>query len=154
MSNLNKSQIDEFLGKAHSAAFATVDADGYPYNVPVNFVWQDDKIYIHGRASGTKTTNCEKNSKVGLLIYHMGELEYDPNQERACAVMVHYTSVIIKGNIRRLEDPAEKQKILWDIVKKYTPPLTGASMVDADVAKTSVYEITPTSITGKTYPDE
>lgn len=154
MSNLSKSQIDEFLATAHSAAFATVDENGYPYNVPVNFIWQDDKLYIHGRATGTKTVNCEMNTKVGILIHQMGELEYDPNQERACAVMVHYTSVIIKGDIRRLENPEEKEKILWDIVGKYTPVLAKASMSDADVAKTAVYEITPVSVTGKTYPNK
>lgn len=154
MSSLSKAQIDTFLGKAQSASLATIDSEGYPYNLPVNFIWQDGKIYIHGRIVGTKVSNIEKNSKVGLAIYEMGELDYDPNQEMACEVMVHYDSVVIKGDAKALEDPARKMDILWAIIKKYAPSLEGADMPDEEIAATSVFEITPVSCTGKAYPDK
>lgn len=148
---LTRKQMESLLDQAKTGSLSTLSPSGYPYTLPVHFVRQGDKIYLHGRIAGEKLDNIQANPKVGFLVYQMGGLKYDPEQEAACEVYTEYESVVIRGDARLIEDLEEKKKILWAIVAKYMPDMTEKSMPDGEIRSTAVIEITPAECSGKFY---
>lgn len=44
---LSRERCNEILKKATSGVLSVLDADGYPYGVPLSFAYKDDKLYFH-----------------------------------------------------------------------------------------------------------
>ncbi len=64
----SKDKIVEFLQKEHVGRFASIDKNGFPFIAPMNFVYHDDMIYIHGFPKGEKYDNIKLNSKCGFEV--------------------------------------------------------------------------------------
>ncbi|MEN6592770.1 MAG: pyridoxamine 5'-phosphate oxidase family protein [Methanobacterium sp.] len=70
-------QVREILIKEQVGNIATINQDGYPYVVPVHFIYLDGKIYIHGLRKGQKISNILGNEKVCFDVYSMKGLILD-----------------------------------------------------------------------------
>ena len=147
---LTEEQMDQLLGRASVGRFATLDADGFPYAVPVHFVLWQGKIYLHGLPKGEKLQNLARNNKVCFEADEMLGLLCD-GVENPCDVNTQYNSVILRGTARLLEDPEQKAVILREIVAKYTPHLSQQPIPEGMIRGTGVVEITPVTRTGKYY---
>lgn len=147
---LTKEQIEELLSRGQDCVLATHGGDGYPYAVPMNFVYFNDKIYMHGLPKGQKIDNINRNPKVCVQVHEMEELLYG-DDSGACDVNVKYKSVIILGYAGLLTDFNSKTIILKEIVKKYTPHLSDQILPDNMVNGTGVIEVEIKEITGKYY---
>ncbi|HML04704.1 MAG TPA: pyridoxamine 5'-phosphate oxidase family protein [Methanobacterium sp.] len=145
---LNEEQIKEILVKSQVGHIATINENGYPYVVPVHFVYLDDKIYIHGLAKGQKIDNIMANEKVCFETYFMKGLILD---ESPWNVNTEYKSVVIMGKASIVEGHDLKEAALNKIVEKYTPNLTGIEFPDNVMRGTSVIEIIVEECTGKYY---
>ncbi len=53
----SKEKIKEFLDKEHVGRIASIDENGFPQIIPMNFVFLDDKIYMHSHTRGEKLDN-------------------------------------------------------------------------------------------------
>ena len=51
---LTTEEIKEILSKATSGVLALLGDDDYSYAVPLNFVYDEDKLYFHCAKSGHK----------------------------------------------------------------------------------------------------
>ena len=51
---LNEEQITEILIKSPVGNIATINENGYPYVVPVHFIYYEGKVYFHGLPIGQK----------------------------------------------------------------------------------------------------
>jgi nitroimidazol reductase NimA-like FMN-containing flavoprotein (pyridoxamine 5'-phosphate oxidase superfamily) len=147
---LAKEQIEGLLNKAQVGRIATQNPEGYPYVVPVHFVYHNGKIYIHGLPKGQKIENIINNPKVGFEIDEMLDLKYD-GVEIGCDVNTEFNSVIAIGNAAILKDLADKREVLNKIVDKYTPHLSGKELPEGMVLGTAVIEIATMECTGKYY---
>ena len=58
----------EILAKAEYGTLATMGADGYPYAVPLNYVYHDGSIYFHCAIKGHKLDNIRYCSNVSFNI--------------------------------------------------------------------------------------
>ena len=145
---LNEEQIKKILVKSQVGHIATINENGYPYVVPVHFVYFDDKIYIHGLPKGQKISNIKANKKVCFETYFMKGLILD---ESPWNVNTEYKSVVIIGKASVVEDHDLKEAALNKIVEKYTPNLTGIEFPDNVMRGTSVIEIITEECTGKYY---
>ncbi len=88
--------------------------DGYPYAVPINFIYDEDtnKIYFHGAGAGQKYESLMKDSKVCFTVYGHEEIR---NNEWA-----HYMqSVIVFGQCLEVEE--NKLELLRKVARKYYP---------------------------------
>ena len=65
---LSQDEIEKVLTTAANGTLAVFGEDGYPYSVPVNFVYKDGKIYFHGAAEGYKYDCLSKNGNVSFSI--------------------------------------------------------------------------------------
>lgn len=65
---LTEKQCLDILRRAKTATLALSGDDGYPYSVPMNFVYEDGKIYFHGAKEGHKIDAIKNNPKVSMSI--------------------------------------------------------------------------------------
>lgn len=65
---LAEKQCLDILRRAKTATLALSGDDGYPYSVPMNFVYEDGKIYFHGAKEGHKIDAIKNNPKVSMSI--------------------------------------------------------------------------------------
>jgi len=149
----SKEKIAQFLNSEHVGRIASVDENGFPQVIPMNFVFLNDAIYMHSHTKGEKLDNIRNNSKVGFEVDR--ELEFLPSYfedpKDASLADTLYISVIIKGKGLIIEDRSEKTVALNALMQKYQPegkyePLTSQMQVVDEVA---IIKVIPNSITGK-----
>jgi PPOX class probable F420-dependent enzyme len=57
-----------FLGQHHKAAFATVDKDGFPHVVGMNYFVKDGAFYMTSYGKAQKVVNIRRNPRVALMV--------------------------------------------------------------------------------------
>jgi nitroimidazol reductase NimA-like FMN-containing flavoprotein (pyridoxamine 5'-phosphate oxidase superfamily) len=149
----SKEKIKEFLDKEHVGRIASIDENGYPQIIPMNFVFLGDAIYMHSHTRGEKLENVTRNKKVGFEVDR--ELEFLPSYfedpKDASLADTLYISVVIKGKGEIVKDKKEKTNALNGLLKKYQPegkyePISSEMEVLDEVA---IIKITPDSMRGK-----
>jgi len=147
---ISRNEIDTFLDSVLVGRLSTCNEDGYPYTVPVHFVYEDGKIYIHGLPQGKKLDNLKANDKVCFEADQMISLIED-GVEAPCDINTEYISVIAFGKAGLLTEVTQKCQILNKVVQKYTPRLQGRPLPENMVKGTAIIEIEIMEITGKHY---
>lgn len=102
------------LQKATSGTLALLGDGGYPYAVPISYVYDDGKLYFHSAMSGHKVDairNCDKASFCVIDQDNVQPAEYT----------TYFRSVIAFGRIRILEDETEKLAIARILGNRYNP---------------------------------
>ena len=140
-------EVEEILKEQKVGRLATLNSNGYPYITPVHFIYENNRIYIHGLSKGQKIDNIKNNSNVcfeteemlGLILY-----------EKPCDVNTAYKSVIVLGKAKLIEGE-KKIEALKAVVSKYTPHLANISFPENMLKATGVIEIEIIEATGKKY---
>lgn len=113
----------EFLNKEHVGRISSIDENGYPQVIPMNFVFLNNTIYMHSHVRGEKLDNIKQNNKVGFEVDR--ELEFLPSYfedpKNASLADTLYISIVIKGNAFIVIDKEEKTLALNGLMKKYQP---------------------------------
>ena len=149
----SKEKIIEFLSSQQTGRISSIDEDGYPQIIPMNFVFISDAIYMHSHVRGEKLDNIRRNQKVGFEVDKNLEFlpSYFSDPTDASLADTLYISVVIKGNASIVSDKEEKTNALNGLMKKYQPE-GGYEPIkpDMDVLKeVEVIKITPESLRGK-----
>lgn len=66
---LSAEETQALFVKGHHGILSVNGDDGYPYAVPVNYVFIDGKIYIHSAKYGYKIDALKQNDKVCLPLF-------------------------------------------------------------------------------------
>ena len=121
---MTEQRAHAMLERAFSGRLATVGADGYPYCMPLLYIWMDGEIYLHtGSARGHLRANVEREPRICFEIdepdqvFDYGRFECDSG--------LAYRSVILFGKIRIAEDRATKRRFCEALMAKYGKPDTG-----------------------------
>lgn len=116
-------KIAEFLNLEHVGRIASIDRDGFPQIIPMNFAFVNDAIYMHSFTRGEKLENIKANPKVGFEVDR--EIEFLPSYftspTDASQADTFYISVVIKGDGIIVNDRAEKTLALNSLMEKYQP---------------------------------
>src|SRR5919199_1456294 len=131
----SKKKIIEFLNSQPVGRIASIDANGYPQVIPMNFVYLQvddpntdlqriiklDAVYMHSHPLGEKLDNIKRNPKVGFEVdQHICFLpSYYFHPTDASQADTLYISVVIKGNSLIVEDNEEKARALNALMEKY-----------------------------------
>jgi len=102
------------LQKATAGTLALLGDGGYPYAVPLSYVYADGHLYFHSALSGHKVDairNCAKASFCVIAQDQVKPQEYT----------TYFRSVIAFGNIHIVEDPEEKLAIARLLGNRYNP---------------------------------
>ncbi len=92
----------------------SVNGDGgYPYGVPVSYVYDNNRIIFHCALTGHKLDSIKKDPKVSFCVIGADEI----NSKEFTTL---YKSVICFGKARIVESDREKEEILKKIITKYS----------------------------------
>jgi len=146
-------KIKEFLHREHVGRISTIDVNGYPQIIPMNFVFLNDVVYLHSHTKGEKIENFHRNEKVGFEVDR--ELEFLPSYfedpKDASLADTLYISVVMKGTASLVTDKEEKTLALNGLLKKYQPE-GGHDPIKHDMRvldAVAVIKIIPTILRGK-----
>jgi len=149
----SKEKIVEFLNNEETGRVASIDADGYPQIIPMNFVFVNDVIYMHSHVKGEKLENIMRNNKVGFEVdknlEFLPSYFFDPND--ASLANTFYISVVIKGECKLVDEKNEMTTALNSLMKKYQPEgkYEPIKLQDNVLNHVAVIKITPEIMTGK-----
>jgi nitroimidazol reductase NimA-like FMN-containing flavoprotein (pyridoxamine 5'-phosphate oxidase superfamily) len=122
---LTVEECKEILTKAEYGTLATMGADGYPYAVPINYVFQNGNIYFHCATMGHKLENIGNCSNVSfnvvtdvLVIPLIPEKDVDKNDFKFNGFDTNFNSVIIFGKAREVLEE-EKMDGLRALLTKF-----------------------------------
>ena len=149
----SKEKIIEFLSSQQTGRISSIDENGYPQTIPMNFVFINDVVYMHSHIKGEKLENIKRNQKVGFEVDKSLEFlpSYFSDPTDASLADTLYISVVIKGNANIILDKEEKTTALNGLMKKYQPeggyePIKPEMDVLDEVV---VIKIVPESLRGK-----
>ena len=149
----SKDKIIKFLSEESTGRISSIDKEGFPQIIPMNFVFLDNSVYMHSHIRGEKIENIKRNSKVGFEIDRNLEFlpSYFSDPDDASLADTLYISVVIKGEAILVEDKKEKVLALNGLMKKYQPEGRYTPMrEDMDVLDaTAVIKVTPKEMNGK-----
>jgi len=149
----SKDKIIQFLNEEQTGRISSIDENGYPQIIPMNFVLIDESIYMHSHIRGEKLENIKRNSRVGFEVdknlEFLPSYFFDPDDASLADTL--YISVVIKGDAHIINDVDEKVLALNALMKKYQPegkyePMKNDMEVIDAVA---VIKITPREMNGK-----
>ena len=149
----SKNKIIEFLNQESTGRIASIDKDGFPQIIPMNFVFINDTVYMHSHIRGEKLDNIRRNQKAGFEVDRSLEFlpSYFSDPTDASLADTLYISVVIKGNASIVSNKEEKTIALNGLMKKYQPE-GGYEPIkpNMDVLKgVEVIKIVPESLRGK-----
>ena len=149
----SKDRIIKFLSEESTGRISSIDKEGFPQIIPMNFVFLDNSVYMHSHIRGEKIENIKRNSKVGFEVDRNLEFlpSYFSDPDDASLADTLYISVVIKGEAILVEDKKEKILALNGLMKKYQPEGRYTPMrEDMDVLDaTAVIKVTPKEMNGK-----
>jgi len=149
----SKKKVSEFLSSQQTGRISSIDENGFPQIIPMNFVFINDAVYMHSHIRGEKLDNIRRNQKVGFEVDKSLEFlpSYFSDPTDASLADTLYISVVMKGNASIVLDKEEKTIALNGLMEKYQPE-GGYEPIkpDMDVLKgVEVIKIVPESLRGK-----
>jgi nitroimidazol reductase NimA-like FMN-containing flavoprotein (pyridoxamine 5'-phosphate oxidase superfamily) len=117
----SKHKMIEFLNGQPVGRIASLDGNGYPQVIPMNFVYHDGVIYMHSHPHGEKLVNIRRNPNVGFEVdQHICFLpSYYFHPTDASQADTLYISVVIKGKAETVHRNEEKAVALNALMEKY-----------------------------------
>jgi uncharacterized protein len=118
---MDDARAHAMLAGSFCGRLGTVGADGWPYVVPLLYVWMDQKVYIHRTsARGHLADNLDANPRVCFEVDAPDEVfAYGRYQ---CDTGLAYSSVIAFGTMRVVSDPDYKTRFCVELMRKYADP--------------------------------
>lgn len=144
---LSQNEAIKVLEKGNYGVLATISEDGYPYGVPVSYVYMDGKIYFHcAKGVGHKLENIKNSARVCFTV--VGNTQVIPE-----AFSTKYESIVAFGVAN--EACENKYDAMVKLIEKYSPEHkeSGVKYIERAIDKVSVIEIAIEKLTGKIAKD-
>lgn len=140
---LDSAEVKELLTRGEYGVLSTMGQNGYPYGIPVSYVYADDAIYFHCAVEGSKLRNIEANHNVSFCV--VGGTQVLPEK-----FTTNYESAVVFGIAEEVQGE-EKKHAMLEIVKKYSPDFleSGIKYLQRADSRVHVVKIKPEHITGK-----
>lgn len=105
---------EEILRRGTSGVLALAGHDGYPYAVPLSYVFEPGKLYFHSARSGHKLELIRENEKASFCVI-------DQDAVVPAELTTYFRSVIVFGRAQVVEDEQEKRHAMELLAGKYSP---------------------------------
>lgn len=134
------------LRRGTSGVLALCGDEGYPYAVPMSYVYSDGKLYFHSAKSGHKIDAIARSDKASFCVIDLDDVQLEGHS-------TNFRSVIAFGRVRILEERGEIMAALRLIGEKYGGSGNAQCLHEVEDAKglerIRVIEFTIEHITGK-----
>ena len=142
---LTQEEAIQILNNNTSGVLALLGEEGYPYSVPMSYVYVDNKIYFHTAKSGHKIDAIKNYNKASFCVI-------DQDQVMPEVYTTFFRSVIAFGKIRLLETPEEIIPAIEKLAVKYHPTDMKENrdkMINRDIKQMGIIELEIEHLTGK-----
>jgi nitroimidazol reductase NimA-like FMN-containing flavoprotein (pyridoxamine 5'-phosphate oxidase superfamily) len=140
---LSHEKCIEILQNEPRGVLSVLGDDGYPYGMPMNFLYDNGKIYFHSGKKGHKVDAISRDERVSFCVFDGG---YRKDGEWA----LNISSVIVFGRMKVVDDFDKTVDICRKLSLKFTDDMDYIEKEIASFAKATLcYELTPEHITGK-----
>ena len=102
------------LQKATAGTLALLGDNGYPYAVPISYVYHEGKLYFHSALSGHKVDAIHQCDKASFCVI-------DQDDVQPPKYTTFFRSVIAFGRIHIIEDEDEKLSTARMLGNRYNP---------------------------------
>ena len=103
----------EILNRNTSGTLALSGEDGYPYAVPISYVYVDEKLYFHSAKIGHKIDAIKKHEKVSFCVIDQDKIVPEK-------YTTYLRSVIAFGKAYLVDDMEEMRRIATALAMKYS----------------------------------
>ena len=142
---ISQEAAKELLRGSRRGVLAVNGDDGYPYAVPINYLYDEEtqKIIFHGAKAGHKMDSLKKCDKICFTVYGnetVKELDWAP----------YVQSVVVFGRCRPVEKAEDILRLVRKFAMKYYP---SEALVEEEIAASGravqIFEIEIEHLTGK-----
>lgn len=137
--------LEQLLIRSRRGVLSVIGDDGYPYGVPVNYLFdpENGRIYFHGAMAGHKADAIRNNDKVCFTVYGNEQIKNEPWAP-------YLQSAVIFGRCRLIESREDTLAAVKMLAMKYFPSEELADMeIESDGYRVGIYEIMIEHMTGK-----
>lgn len=121
-----------FLSEQRKCALATLDRDGFPHVVAMNFVFRAGAFYMTSYGKAQKVLNLRRNPKAAVMV-------------ETGSSYAELKGVMARGDCEIVEDPERVREIFsWLAARRDSERPSGASN---SVPKRVVLKISPSKLT-------
>ena len=110
---LSREESIQLLKNGSFGVLALLGEEGYPYAVPLSYVYHDSCLYFHGAKTGHKMDAIKGCEKASFCVVSQDTVI--PEKYTTC-----YTSVIVFGKLHILEGE-ETLRAIRLLAEKYSP---------------------------------
>ena len=111
---LPQEEAEAILRQGTSGVLSLLGDGGYPYGVPLSYVYHNGKLYFHCAKAGHKLDAIRREGKCSFCV--IGQ-----DQVVAEKYTTLFRSVIAFGQVRVLEDDGEKRAALEALGERFNP---------------------------------
>ena len=111
---LTKTECVEILTRNTSGVLAVLGDEGYPYAVPMSYVYDESAIYLHCAKSGHKLDAIKSYDKVSFCVI-------DKDNVVPQKYTTYFRSVILFGRASVLNNEDEIYSAIEKLALKYNP---------------------------------
>jgi uncharacterized protein len=140
---LSREEAFDILNEGDYGVLGTIGNNGYPYTVPLNYVFVFENIYFHSAMKGHKIDNIKYNNKASFTVVNKSKVIEDK-------FTTDYKSIIIFGKISMVYGE-EKRKSLMELINKYSPDFKkeGIRYIENYLDEVIVFKLNIDNITAK-----
>lgn len=142
---LSLEECEAVLDKVTSGVLALDGDEGYPYAVPLSFVYDGKKIFFHSARKGHKIDSLKRNPKASFCVIEQDEIHPDE-------YTTYFRSVIVFGKLRVLETDEEIRRAAEKLGLRYAPDVADENLqneIDRFWNAMLMIELQPEHISGK-----
>jgi nitroimidazol reductase NimA-like FMN-containing flavoprotein (pyridoxamine 5'-phosphate oxidase superfamily) len=144
-----KAFIEDVICQSKVCYVGMIDAQGFPYVLPMNFGYEDGVIYFHSAQEGGKIAAIEAHPNVCVAFCP----EYEPayrHEEVACSYHIKGRSVLCRGKVVFVEDYDAKVEALNILMKQYSDRTFSYSA--PAVRNVKIWKVAVTEATTRLFP--
>jgi nitroimidazol reductase NimA-like FMN-containing flavoprotein (pyridoxamine 5'-phosphate oxidase superfamily) len=111
---LSEEESIHVLHQSTSGVLCVLGDDGYPYGVPISYVYHEGKLYFHSALQGHKVDAVTNGDKASFTVISMDDVKPEK-------FTTYFRSVICFGRVHIITDEAEKMAALRLLAERYNP---------------------------------
>lgn len=139
---LPESESIAILEKHTSGVLAVLGDDGYPYTVPLSYVYDHGKLYFHCGKNGHKIDAIKSNNKASFCV-----IDCDEIIEKEFTT--YYRSVVAFGKVSIMEESPEMDEAIKKLAKKYSPNEASEKEISESKGRLCMIAFSIEHLTGK-----
>jgi nitroimidazol reductase NimA-like FMN-containing flavoprotein (pyridoxamine 5'-phosphate oxidase superfamily) len=134
----------EILERNQHGVLSLLGDEGFPYGVPISYVYHDGALFFHSAKSGHKVDAVRNYEKATFCVV-------DQSQVVPEKLTNYFRSAIAFGTIKIVEDLEEMRRITSVLAMKYAPDHKAEipARVDASIKNLTIFKLTIEHLTAK-----